>query len=643
MSQRIKHLYEFGPFRLDPEKPCLWRDGELVPLTPKAVQTLLVLVQQNGKLVEREALMSAIWPDSFVEDGNLNFNVSMLRKALGADEAGEQYIQTIPRRGYKFRGEVREVTEESSALIVEKHTLSRTVIEEQELPAQPGLETARPQLTPAIHRSRWIYVASAIATLVAIVIVAWIFLRNRQPTPALQIRSVAVLPVKPLQKEEIDKTLAFGLTDTLVTRLGRLQSIVVRPVVAVNPFAESEKDPVEIGKTLAADAVVVSTLQRKDNRLRINARLLRVSDGVLMWSGGFDENENDLFKLQDELSLQVTESLVSRLTQKDREAIARQYTQNPQASQAYWRGRFLIEKRTPEKAVAEFQQAIDLDPNYALAYAGLADAYASTANASAGQDDQLYDRAGGAARQALQIDPNLAEGHSALGHIEYLHGWNWGSAEESFKRALDLNPKSVETYQLYAFLLASLGRRAEALVQIRKAREIDPRSAYSQTRYFAILEKCGEFDEAMKIAEEMREMQMDERFAIRAMASIHLLRGEYGKTVELGRQQYPNLTETNFAWASYLATAFQKIGEEQKAREQLNHLTDLANSDTKALFFLAMNYSEMGRKDEALTILEKCLEMREERMNWIKDEPRLLNIKDEARFQAMLQKMNLPA
>jgi cytochrome c-type biogenesis protein CcmH/NrfG len=127
------------------------------------------------------------------------------------------------------------------------------------------------------------------------------------------------------------------------------------------------------------------------------------------------------------------------------------------------------------------------------------------------------------------------------------------------------------------------------------------------------------------------------------MASIHLLRGEYGKTVELGRQQYPNLTETNFAWASYLATAFQKIGEEQKAREQLNHLTDLANSDTKALFFLAMNYSEMGRKDEALTILEKCLEMREERMNWIKDEPRLLNIKDEARFQAMLQKMNLPA
>src|SRR5712691_5048700 len=165
MPRQIRHLYEFGPFRLDPEKPCLWRDGEPVPLTPKAVETLLVLVQQNGKLVEREALMGAIWPDTFVEDGNLNFNVSMLRKALGTDEAGEQYIQTVPRHGYRFRAEVREVTEEIPALIVERHTRARVVIEERELPAPADSEDV--QTLPALRRnSRRLYLAAGFALLV---------------------------------------------------------------------------------------------------------------------------------------------------------------------------------------------------------------------------------------------------------------------------------------------------------------------------------------------------------------------------------------------------------------------------------------------------------------------------------------------
>ena len=643
MSRQVRHLYEFGPFRLDPEKTCLWRDGEPVPLTPKAVETLLVLIQQNGKLVEREDLMSAIWPDTFVEDGNLNFNVSMLRKVLGTDEAGEQYIQTVPRHGYRFRADVREVSEEVPALVVEKHTRARVVIEERELPATAESEVARAQLLPAVQsrRNRWVYATAALGSLALVVAVIWVLL-NRYPTPAPKIRAIAVLPLKPLKNEETDKTLSFGLTDTLVTRLGSLPSIVVRPIVAVNPYADSEQDPVQIGQKLQVDAVLAGTLQRKDNRLRVNARLLRVSDGVLIWSGSFDENESDIFKLEDDLSLQVTESLLSRLTQKEKEAIARQYTQNREASHAYWRGRFLIEKRTPEKAIPEFQQAINLDSNYALAYAGLADAYASYANSSNGADKELYEKAETAARQALQIDPNLAEAHVALGHIKYLYGWDWAGAEESFKRAIELNPNSADAYQLYAFLLATLGRHHEALTQIRKAREIDPRSAYSTTRYFSILEKGGELDEALQIARESLEINKEDQFARRAMASIYLLKSDYGKVVELGNEQYPNLAETNFAWSSYLATAFQKIEQYQRAKEQLSRLTSLAEKDSRALFFLAMNYSELGRKDEAIAALEKCLEIREERLNWIKDEPRFVAIKDDPRFLAILRKMNLP-
>jgi DNA-binding winged helix-turn-helix (wHTH) protein/TolB-like protein/lipoprotein NlpI len=641
MSRQTRHLYEFGPFRLDPEKPCLWRDGEPVPLTPKAVETLLVLIQQNGKLVEREDLMSAIWPDTFVEDGNLNFNVSMLRKALGTDETGEQYIQTVPRHGYRFSAAVREVTEEVPALIVEKHTRARVVIEERELPAE--LEVQSAQLLPAVQtrRKKWIYAAAGLASLALVLAVAWVFF-HRQPTPLPQIRAIAVLPLKPLRNEETDKTLAFGLTDTLVTRLGGLQSIVVRPIVAVSNYAESNQDPVEIGRKLQVDAVLAGTLQRKDNRLRINARLLRVSDGALIWSGSFDENESDIFKLEDELSLQVTESLVSRLTQKEKELIARQYTQNTAASHAYWRGRFLIEKRTPEKAIPEFQQAISLDSNYALAYAGLADAYSSYANLSNGADKELYEKAESAARQALQIDPNLSEAHLALARIKYVYGWDWGAAEELFKRAIELNPNSADAHSHYALLLTTLGRHSEALTQIRKAREIDPRSAYSTPRYFRVLEQSGELDEAMQFAKEALELNKDDQIARRAMASIYLLKGEYAKLIELGNQQFPDLQETNFAWASMLANAFHKAVLEEKAAAMLKRLEKLAEKDSKALFFLAMNYSELGRKDEAISALEQCFEIREERMNWIKDEPRFAAIKDDPRFLSILRKMNLP-
>lgn len=370
MSRQVRHLYEFGPFRLDPEKPCLWRNGEPVSLTPKAVETLLVLVRQNGRLVEREHLMNAIWPDTFVEDGNLNFNVSVLRKALGTDEAGEQYIQTVPRHGYRFNADVREVAEEVPVLIVEKHTRARVVIEEREFPTAAELAVEKPALPPVPSPRRYqrVYAAGAVALLVAIGAVAWFLLPRDVPglsgAAAPRIQSIAVLPLKSLRNEESDRTLSLGLTDTLVTRLGSLHSIVVRPV----SNAGAEPDSIEIGRKLKVDAVLEATIQRTDSRLRINARLLRVGDGALIWSASFDENETDLFKLQDALSLQVTQSLGAKLNPKEMEILTRRDTHDREAFDAYWRGRFYLEKRNPEKAIADFQHAISVDPKYALAY-----------------------------------------------------------------------------------------------------------------------------------------------------------------------------------------------------------------------------------------------------------------------------------
>ena len=642
MSRRVRHLYEFGPFRLDPEKPCLWRNGEPVPLTPKAVETLLILVQQNGKLVEREDLMRAIWPDTFVEDGNLNFNVSILRKAMGTDEAGEQYIQTIPRHGYRFSAAVHEVTEDVPALIVEKHTRAQVVIEERELPEQIELEIERPQLMPVKRAGRrWSLYAAGIALLVLLA-VAWFFVNRPAKEGQPQVRSIAVLPLKPLSNDEADRTLSLGLTDTLVTRLGSLHSIAVRPLSPGSRYSEGERDSIEIGRKLQVDAVLEATLQRTDNRIRVNARLLRIRDGVLIWSGSFNENESDVFKLQDQLALQVTESLVSRLTQKEKELLAKRYTENLEAFHAYWRGRFFLEKRNPLKAIPEFQQAIKFDPNYALPHDGLADAYTALAVSTSGSDDELFEKARASINKALALDPGLSDSHSSLAQLKYYHDWDWVGAEQSFKRALELDPNSVNAHQFYARLLATLGRYDEAMIEIQRARELDPRSADLLVPLFAILEKRGQFDEALRALETSLEMDKDSQIAHRAIGKIYLLKGDYAKVIELANQRFPNSKEPDLFWASMLATAYQRMGRTDKAAEMHDYLRALAAKDSKALYFLVMHYSELGKKDEALAALQKCYELREDRMVWTKDEPRFAGIKDDPRFQAILRKMNLP-
>ncbi len=622
MSRQVRHLYEFGPFRLDPEKPCLWRDGELVSLTPKAVETLLVLVQQNGRLVEREQLMSAIWPDTFVEDGNLNFNVSVLRKALGTDEAGEQYIQTVPRHGYRFNADVREVAEEVPALIVEKPARPRSVVETPPV-TKPEVETAALGSVPADRKQTGRYVAAAVA-LVALGALSWfVFFRKaapNQPTSAAPpaIQSIAVLPLKPLRNDESDKTLALGLTDTLVTRLGSLRSIVVRPV----SNAGQEPDSLEIGRRLRVDAVLEATLQRTDQRLRINTRLLRVGDGALIWSASFDENETDLFKLQNALAVQITESLGASLNAKEMELLTRRDTQNRGAFDAYWRGRFFLEKRNPQKAIAEFQQAINLDRNYALAFTGLADAYVWQASFTNEADDELYGKAKRATDKALELDPNLADAHSSLGRIKHWYDWDWAGAETSFRRAIELNPNSVNAHQFYSRLLTTLGRYDEALNEMYKAQELDPRSADLGVPLSGILEKRGEFDEAVRVLQSTLEMDKDSKFARRGIANAYLLKGDYAKVIELGNQEFPNTRAVDFAWASMLATAYHKTGQTGKATELRNLLKKMAENDPKSLYFLAYHDAEMGRTDEALAALWKCIELREERVVTTKEEPR---------------------
>jgi DNA-binding winged helix-turn-helix (wHTH) protein/TolB-like protein/Flp pilus assembly protein TadD len=675
MSHEIRHFYEFGEFRLDAATPSLWRDGKLVQIFPKALEILVLLVRQSGAVVSREELLEKVWRDAFVEESNITYTVSLLRKTLDAN-GKKNFIQTVPKRGYRFVADVREVFENRKAETARAETakvetaadaalppdspavdaaqIEQPKIQEQptvqaqsEIQAPPGVQPQPTLQAPPEAQIRWHFLGIILLSLLfATSFAVWWSASDRRglssvPVTQRNIRSVAVLPLKTLTETKHVKTLSLGLTDSLISRLGSLNHFAVRPLNSVKDYTEADKNPLEFGAELKVDAVLEGTLQVVENRLRVNVRLWDVRDGAQLWQGSFDEIESDFFNLLDAISTKVTQSLVSRLIEKDRRLLSKHETENREAFQSYWRGRFFLEKRNPEKAIAEFQETLNLDPNYALAYTGLADAYIWQASFTSDADARLYEKAKTATDNALELDPNLADAHSSLARIKYLYDWDWTGAEASFRRALELNPNSSNAHQYYARLLTTLGRYTEALAEIYKAREVDPRSADLGIPLSAILEKQGRFDEALKVAEATLEMDRDSGFARRLIGKMHLLKGDYAKVIEAGQKLFPNLEKTDFAWASMLATAYEKNGQIEEAAIMRSHLQKMSLADPKSLYFLAMHDSELGRNEEAFTALQKCLELREERMLWTKDEPRFANLTNDAGFQEILRKMNL--
>lgn len=638
MSDNMKRFYEFEGFRLDAETPSLWRDGELVPIFPKALDILVLLVEKRGAVVSREELLETIWQDTFVEESNVTYTVSLLRKTLDENDKSH-FIQTIPKRGYRFSADVRETPEAGEPIPTTQSNGSDPKYRK---------EISAHIVKAGVPRSqvRWHFIGIILLGLflVSSFTVWWNFGLQRGLSDVSvterNIRTVAILPLKSLTEGEQNTALSAGLTDALISRLGSLKRFTVRPLSSVKDYAKTDQDPIKFGETLQVDAVLEGTLQTLENRLRVNLRLWDVRDGAQVWQGSFNETEADFFVLQDTVSTKVTQSLVAELIDKDREILTKRDTENRNAFNAYWRGRFFIEKRNSEKAIVEFQQAIDLDPNYALAYTGLADALIWQANFTSNADDELYGKAKVAAGKALELDPNLSDAHSSLARIKYSHDWDWLGAEDSFRRAIELNPNS-NAHQFYARLLTTLGRYDEALAEIYKAREIDPRSADLGVPHYGILEKQRDYDEALKVLQTTLEMDKDSQFARRGSAKLYLLKGDYAKVIELSRELYPDPKESDFAWTSMLATAYHKTGQTAKAAEMLARLTKMAEKDPKSLNFLAMNYSEMGRTSEAIAALQKCLELREERMIWTKDEPRFANIKNDPGFTEIIQRMRL--
>jgi DNA-binding winged helix-turn-helix (wHTH) protein/TolB-like protein/Flp pilus assembly protein TadD len=640
MSDNPNHLHQIGKCRLDSEKKVLWFNDEPVALPLKAVELLSVLVERSGEVVTKDEIWRAVWQDSFVEETNLTHNIYLLRKTL-KDLGEPDLIQTVPRRGYRFAGETR--THSNGDLVIEKHSFTRTLVEE--VPVE--VAQAGPTLPPPLRTYVPTVVAvGAIAAIVVLIagIAAWKFRGDNTAIAGSAVRSIAVLPLVSVNGEPDDRSLSLGFADALITSLGELEGVrVVSTRGSKDLMAISAQDPAQLGKELSVDSVLDGTLQRANGKLRVTLRLIRSSDGVQIWSGSFDESEDEIFKLQDAMARQTASAL-------SREASAGKHsTENRDAYHAYLRGRFFFDKRDSEnyaKAIDEFNLAVKFDPAYALAYAGLADVYAMQANISAHdrkRRDELYERSRTMASKALSIDETCAEAHTSLAWIMRVHDWNWEGSEREFKRAIELDPNYANARQWYSFLLLGLGRMDESLVQMEKALELEPLSRIILNNSLTVRNYRGEVEMLSAIVERLDKMENAGTQRSWAWTLAYSRIGEYAKVIEVGEDHMArNGTKQSSDYLeANVAIAYARVGDQPKATQILNRLELRAKTDTEAAFRLAQAHAELGNHDRAIELLRICLEARDDRMVWIKTEPRFESIRNDPGFQRMLKQMRL--
>lgn len=621
MSNEIAGLRHFGPFRLDVERKVLWHDQQPVTLPLKEIEVLCVLTENAGQVVTKNELLEKVWGDSFVEESNLSRHIYLLRKTLKEYGLDEELIQTVPRRGYRFSGEVKK-----GELVIERHSISRTLIEE--------VNTQRPLLS-----GRRIAVATGLLfVIVATGFAIWKY--QRTTNSSARIKSIAILPLRPLSNSDQDRTLSLGTTDALISRMGSLNLITVR---SVSPSSIGSLDALETGKTLDVDAVLEGSLQRDEGRIRVTLRLLSVHDGRQIWSGEFNETDADIFKLQDAVSTQVAQRLSLQLDPEKKQLLTKRYTENAEAYHAYMRGRFFFDRRDApnfEKSIAEFERAIAFDPNYALAYSGLADVYGRQVNLNE-PVHTLQRKARLNAEKALELDETLAEAHTSLAAVKRSQDWDWEGSEKHFKRAIELDPLYVNARQWYALLLTTLGRRDEALVQIEQARQLDPLSKVVLLNYYQVQLSQNDSNALRSTVEKIVALEESQVEKLKTLSVFYERIGDYSKAIESGEELLLKFKHNSTSVIASLAIAYTRMGKESKAKAMFAYLEQRPKADTGAVYQLATIYSELGNEEKAIELLQQSFENHDARMLWIMVEPRLKRLRDHPRFVEILRKMRL--
>lgn len=620
--------YRFGGFELDATRRTLSTlDGEAIALTSRVFDTLLYLVRHHHRVIGKDELMREIWPDTFVEENNLNKNISILRRLLGETKDEHRFIVTIAGRGYEFVADVEEPENESPDARA----------------SEPSIPVPQSRTLPS-GRMRPLSLGLALVTtlLIGLAIAAILWRAGRRPADA-PMRTLAVLPFQSLAADERDESLELGMADALINEISATEGIIVRPLSSVRRYHRPDRDPIEAGREVGADLVLDGAIQSSDGRTRVTARLVRTSDGRQIWTNSFDEETGHLFDLQDSISERAVAALTATLGGDARRRPRKRGTDDIEAYQLYMKGRFHQSKLVlPEarKSAELFRQAIELDPDYALAHVGLSDAYRSFALSGDTEPRGALARASDAASRALAIDPDLPEAQVASGAIHFWYDWDWAETERKYQRALQLDPNHPAAYLLGAHLSSTLGRGDEAIARGRRARELDPLSLIANSAEAQFLFFAGRNDAALAQLDRTFELDRDFWHAHLVRALV-LTRKEMYPEAVIAADRAARVSGGNTQALAAQGWALAKSGDVAGARRLLARLHEEAARRHVPASNLAMLHHALGESDEALTWLERGLAERDPMMVFVGVDRRWDNIRDHPRFKRVIKQMHL--
>jgi TolB-like protein/DNA-binding winged helix-turn-helix (wHTH) protein len=660
MANGVKHLLEFGPYRVDPEHRLLLRGPEPVPLSPKAFDLLLVLVERSGEVVSKDDLMKLLWPDTFVEESNLGQHVFQLRKALGERPQSHTYIITVPGRGYRFVEEVRPVAPDMNIVLDEKQEERSEDRKEEDRKDEEiivatrslqkvrieGANIATSSVTHASSRQRLIsaVVAAISAGMIVAGYLAW---KHYQSTHAANPGRImlAVLPFENLTGDPDQEYFADGLTEEMITRLGQLHpeqlGVIARTSVMAYKHGNERLD--QIGRELSVQYVLEGSFRRSADRVRITAQLIRVADQSHLWADDYDRQPKDILSVQDSVALAVAHEIQLRLTPQQRMRLTA-HVVNPEAHEDYLKGRFFWNKRTEEgfrEAIEYFQAAIAKDPNYANAYAGLADAYVLLEGYGFEPPEKVMPKAKEAALRAIQIDNQLAEPYASLGLI-YEHDWNWAESEKNFERAIELNPNYSVAHHWYGsgYLAAIPSKTDEEISELRKAHELDPLSPGITTDLAAYLCLAGDFDEGMHQFQEVFKIDPDFVQAHYYLSLAYELQRRYPEAIaEVQKIKSPDATR--FV-TGQLGHIYALQGRRREALEVVSTLQKLSQQTYVDPRYIADIYVALGEKDLAFVWLRKAYIEHSPTISSLKVSRRYDSIRSDPRFIELVRRAGIP-